>query len=64
VDVEELPDRRPETREVVDRPAVQRGVVRKIEPAMFGQPVQVAPDLAGLPHARGRGPQQFWRIHR
>jgi hypothetical protein len=64
VDVEELPDRRPESLEVVDRPPVQCGVVRKIEPAVLRQPVQIAADLGGLPHVRGRCPQQLWSVHR
>ena len=55
--LEELPDRRPEAGEVVDRPAPQLVVVREREPALALEPGEVAPDLGRLPHVRRRRPQ-------
>ena len=55
--LEELPDRRPEARQVVDRPALQLLVAGEREPALALEPREVAPDLGGLSHVGGRPPQ-------
>ena len=55
--LEELPDRRPERRQVVDRPAPQLLVAREGEPALALEPGEIAPDLGRLPNVRRRRPQ-------
>ena len=53
--LEEVPDRRPEALEVVDRPAPQLVVAREVAAALVAQPVQVAPDLGRLADVRRAG---------
>ena len=55
--LEELPDRRPERRQVVDRPAPQLVVLLEHEPALPLEPGEVAPDLGRLPDVRRRRPE-------
>ena len=57
LDLEELPDRRPEPGQVVDRPAPQLVVARECEPTLALEPGEVAPDLGRLPNVRRRRPQ-------
>ena len=56
-DLEEVPERRPEALEVVDRPPVERAVVREGEAALAFQPVEVAPDLRTPPRIGRRRPE-------
>src|SRR3954449_5740704 len=56
LDLEELPDRRPEVLELVDRPLPQVGVVLEREPARLVEPLAVARDRRGRDPLRARRP--------
>ena len=64
LDREELPDRRPESRQVVDRPPLQLVVAGKREPALALEPREVAPDLGLLADVRRRRPEDAGLVRR
>src|SRR5439155_25502734 len=55
--LEEVPDRRPESRQIVDRPAPQVFVGREREPPLTLEPGEVAADLGRLADVRRRRPE-------
>ena len=57
LDSREVPDRRPEARQVVDGPALELVVGREFEAALALEPADVAPDLGRLPDVRRRRPE-------
>ena len=57
LDLEEVPDRRPERGQVRDRPVLQVLVRGEREPALALEPGEVATDLGRLAHVRRRRPE-------
>jgi hypothetical protein len=58
VDVEEFPDRRPESLEVGNRPAVQIAVGLKAQAALIIQPAQEPADFAAVDDLRAGNPHR------
>src|SRR3954453_18510723 len=62
LDLEELPDRRPELLELVDRPLPQLGVAIEAEPAYLVEPLAVARDRRGRDPLGARLPDDRRRV--
>src|SRR5262249_8689220 len=59
---EVVPDRAPESLDVLDRPAPQRRVAVELEPALLPQPAHVGRQARALDLGGGGLPELLWRV--